>query len=151
MSDFDFAEVCREAEEIRKNNGTGDFPKIPVGNYEVTINKIAYTHSKNTNTPMLTIWFKIIEGQYKNQKIFFNQPINTGNGMHHANEMLRSFDTGLEISYTNEESFKELLAEVEKKTLPEDVSFELELGSYTSKKDGKEYPTYKIVNIFDAE
>lgn len=63
-------ELAASQAEINKNT-SGDYPEIPVGKYEVKIDKIEAKMSKSNN-PMVTIWFKILEGNFKDSIIFYN-------------------------------------------------------------------------------
>ena len=84
-------EDVKEVEE----NGFGEFEDVPEGEYEVAIEKMEMVESRKGD-PMLTIWFKIVDGEYENQMIFYNgvmQPQNDrawGIKVHRNNEMLRS-------------------------------------------------------------
>lgn len=63
-------ELAASQAEISKN-ASGDYPEIPVGKYEVNVSKIEAKMSSKNN-PMVTIWFKILEGKYKDGIIFYN-------------------------------------------------------------------------------
>jgi hypothetical protein len=56
--------------EINENN-SGDYPEIPLGKYEVKIEKMEAKLSSSKN-PMISIWFKILEGDFKDSFIFYN-------------------------------------------------------------------------------
>lgn len=56
--------------EINENN-SGDYPEIPLGKYEVKIEKMEAKMSSKNN-PMISIWFKILEGDFKDSFIFYN-------------------------------------------------------------------------------
>lgn len=56
--------------EINENN-SGDYPEIPLGKYEVKIEKMEAKLSSSEN-PMISIWFKILEGDFKDSFIFYN-------------------------------------------------------------------------------
>jgi len=42
--------------------------------------------------PMVSIWFKVTEGQNQNRLIFYNRLVNQPLGIHMANEFLRSLE-----------------------------------------------------------
>jgi hypothetical protein len=78
-----------------KENGKGDFKEVPHGKYEVSIEKMELKATKKTNKPMVSVWFNIVSGDYKGQKLFMNQVIDPnsewrGMQIHNANEFLRS-------------------------------------------------------------
>lgn len=94
MSDFDFSKfdnemdlagLMEDIENAAKDGGNGDFKEVPLGDYEVSIDKLELGVSKK-GSPMLICWFKILNGEYKNSRLFMNQVMTSGNGIHHANE-----------------------------------------------------------------
>ena len=70
-SKIDAAELEASQKEIQSNAGGGDYPEVPLGTYEVEVNKLECKLSK-TNKPMVSIWFKILEGSFENSLIFYN-------------------------------------------------------------------------------
>lgn len=88
-----------------------DDETVPHGTYEVEVNKMELKKSKKGD-PMLSIWFKILNGQYKGGLIFYNQVLNTGVGLHNANEMLRSLDSGVEIKFVNFKQYHNMILDV---------------------------------------
>ena len=73
----------KDVKEVAENKI--DYKEVPEGRYEVKIEKMELRESK-TGRPMTTIWFKILEGEYKNQYIFWNQVVDMGFGLHKVNE-----------------------------------------------------------------
>jgi len=121
-----------------------EFAEVPVGKYEVKIEKMELTESKS-GKPMFSCWFKIIEGEQKNHLIFMNQIITEGFQIHIVNEMLRSFDTGLDIMFDDFDQYGELILDVYERIEEEKLEFALEYG----KKN--DFPTFKIVDVFSQE
>lgn len=65
-------ELAASQKEIAQNaKGSGDYPEVPVGKYEVKIEKMEAKMSKGNN-PMVSIWFKILTGSFKDSMIFYN-------------------------------------------------------------------------------
>ena len=78
-----------------KEDGGGNYKEVPHGQYEVSIEKMELKATKNTNKPMVSVWFNIVSGEFKGQKIFMNQVIDPasewrGMQIHTTNEFLRS-------------------------------------------------------------
>ena len=71
-SKIDAAELAASQKEINENAGGGDYPEVPLGTYEVEVNKLECKLSKEKKNPMVSIWFKILEGDYENSLIFYN-------------------------------------------------------------------------------
>ena len=64
-------ELAASQKEITDNASGGDYPEVPVGKYEVKVDKLECKMSKSNN-PMVSIWFKVLEGDFKNSIIFYN-------------------------------------------------------------------------------
>lgn len=58
--------------------------EVPHGKYEVKIEKMELTKSKEFKRPMVSIWFQVIQGKHQKQFIFYNQVLVTN-----ANEFNR--------------------------------------------------------------
>ena len=126
-----------------KENG-GNYKEVPYGTYEVAVTKMELTESKKGD-PMVTIWFKILEGEFKGSLIFFNQVITQGFQIHIVNELLRSMETEMAIDFDTYSQYAQLLLDVHE-SIDNQREFALEYGE--SKKG---YPTYKITEVFDVE
>ena len=79
MADFskfdkqiDLAQLRKEAEEIKKNGGTGEYPEIEPGTYRGRFEKLEIGTTKD-GRPMLRAMFRITEGQHKKQCLFMNR------------------------------------------------------------------------------
>ena len=92
--------VSAEAVSDIKKNDNKDRVDVPVGKYEVSIQKMELTESKKSGDPMASVWFKVLNGEFKNQYIFMNQMLTNEYGIHRFNEFMRSLDTGIDISWT---------------------------------------------------
>lgn len=65
-------ELAASQKEINENSSGGDYKEVPVGKYEVEVNKMECKLTKETKKPMVSIWFKILEGEFANSLIFYN-------------------------------------------------------------------------------
>lgn len=106
-SQYDASQIASDVE----NNKGGDYPEIPSGDYEVSVEKAELKATAKGN-PMVSIWFKILNGEYKNQKLFYNQVISADPnkayyGIHSACEFMRSLQTGVDVKFTPKGGFKE--------------------------------------------
>jgi hypothetical protein len=134
------ADDVKEAAE----NGTGSFKEVPHGEYEVEVNKMELVASKKGD-PMVSIWFKIVSGEFKGSMIFMNQVITQGFQIHIVNELLRSMDTGLDIKFETYKQYGNLLMDV-----MEAVDGNLEFALKYSK-GKKDFSTYEITEVFEVE
>lgn len=141
--EFDVEELQDEVKDAAKNSG-GDFQEVPLGNYEVKVDKMELTKSKKGD-PMVTIWFKIVEGKFKNSLIFYNQIIPQPFQIHLNNEMLRSLDSGLDVEFESFKQYGNLILDIAEE-IDGNLEFELEYGE-----NKKGYNTYKIKDVFEVE
>lgn len=129
-------------QDAAKASEQGDFPEVPKGTYEVKVEKLELVESK-TGKPMLSCWFKILDGEYKGQRLFMNQVMHVGFGIHKANDFLRALDSGLDIEFDTFKQFNDLVLEVHEKI--DGVSeYAVEYG------EEKGYNTFKITEVFEA-
>lgn len=70
--EIDLAQLRKEAEEIKKNGGTGEYPEIEEGIYRGKFEKLEVGTTKD-GRPMLRAMFRITEGQHKKQCLFMNR------------------------------------------------------------------------------
>ncbi|TFE02872.1 DUF669 domain-containing protein [Jeotgalibacillus salarius] len=135
-----------------EENGGGDFEPVPDGQYEVEVEKMEMTESKKGD-PMLSIWFKIIDGDLEGQRIFYNkvmQPQNDrafGLQVHQNNQMLRSlWDCEKDdVKFSSFGDYADLVLDIHEDI---DGKFEYLLEKGTNK-DG--FDTFEIVEVFEVE
>lgn len=132
-------EDIKEAQE----NGGGDYKEVPHGKYEVSIEKMELVESKKGD-PMVSIWFNIVSGEYKNSKIFYNQVITKGFQIHLVNELLRSLESDLDVEFETYKQYSKLLLDIHENI---DGKFEYALN-YDEKKG---YNTFSISEVFELE
>lgn len=140
-----------DVKEVEENGG-GNFEPIPDGQYEVEVEVMELVTSK-AGDPMLKIWFKVLEGDYEGQRIFYNkvmQPQNDrafGLQVHQNNEMLRAlWDCEKDdVKFTGFEDYADLVLDIH-----EDIEGKFE---YLLKKetDDKGYDQFKIEEVFEVE
>lgn len=104
---FDVAGLQADVESA-KNSANGEFVDVPHGDYEVKIVKLELAESKK-NLPMVKVWFEIVAGELKGQKIFMNQTIHTGFGINNMNTFLDSLETGIPAVFLDFEQYNDLL------------------------------------------
>lgn len=137
-----------KADAAKAAESTGEFEEVPHGDYEVKVTKIELgatgEKSKTPGAPMAKVWFDILAGEYKGQKIFMNQMLTSGFGIHKMNEFLTSLETGITVEFENFEQydalFKKIFTEVDGK-----AEYQL---AYTANKKNDKYSEYNIVKRF---
>ena len=132
----------KEINDAKENQG--NFKEVPHGTYEVSIDKLELKKSKNGD-PMVSCWFKVLTGEFKNSIIFMNQVITQGFQVHIVNEFLRSLDTGLEIEFVNYSGYAKLLNDVKESIDKQKLEYGIEYG------EKKGFNTFKITVFFDNQ
>lgn len=147
---YDVEDLKKNLEEI-KQNGTGDFPEIPVGKYEVKVEKIELGASK-AGAPMGKIQFRIVEGDYKKSCLFYNQVLvgknkETGElttfGLHNFNQFLKSLapSDDIEVVFEDFDQYADLLLDIAEDV--ETLTYDVQYG-----KNG-DYPTFKVLRYYE--
>ena len=153
MSEFDFSRFDDELdlEELAQaidasekgKGGNGDFKDVPLGNYEAKIDKLELSVSK-LGKPMLTCWFKILAGEFKNSRLFMNQVIEQGFQIHIANDFLRSLDSGLEIKFKTFKQYEQMVMDVAESI--DGLEYAVKYGETS-----KGFKTFEITDVFETE
>ena len=147
--------LSADIKEAAENGGTGDFKEVPHGDYEVAIHQMELKASKKGD-PMVSIWFKIVDGDFKGSMIFFNQVVTQGFQIHIVNELLRMMVSEVsDSSYLERiDRVKEVFSYKEYGNLILDIfeevaeSFEYGLKYGKGKKD---FNTYEISEVFPLD
>lgn len=142
---IDTAALQNEVKEAAENGG-GNYKEVPVGKYEVSVEKMELVQSKKGD-PMVTIWFKIVgkDDPYKGSLIFFNQVINQGFQVHIVNELLRAMDTGMDVQFITYKQYGNLLMDIHE-AIDGKVEFALDYSQ-----NSKGYNVFEIEEVFDVE
>lgn len=119
-----------------------EFVEVPHGDYEVKIQQMELKLSKAGN-PMLSIWFKVVSGEYSNNLIFMNQVLNIPFQISIANKMLRSLAPDKNIEFESYSQYADLIMDIFEEI---DGNFEYAL-KYGEKKG---YNTFEIIDIFQV-
>lgn len=140
---IDIAGLTEDLKNIEETGGS-EFDEVPVGNYDVKVQKMELTTSKKGD-PMVSIWFKILAGEHKNSIIFMNQLVTQAFQIHIVNELLRSMDTDVNVEFKSYKQFADMIADVY-----EAVDGKLEFA-LDYRVNNKGYNSYKITDVFDVE
>lgn len=127
-----------------EENGGGYFKEVPHGKYEVAITKLELTESKKGD-PMVSVWFKVTNGEYKGSLIFMNQVITQGFQIHIADEFLRSLETAVDVQFESYSQYAEMLADIFEE-IEDKVEFVLDYGE-----NKKGFNTFEIIDSFEVE
>ena len=132
------------ADEVKNSADSPSYREVPEGTYEVAVEKLELVSSKN-GKPMGTIWFKVLTGEYKGSRIFYNQVLEQAFQVHMFNEFVRSLDSGVNVEFTSYRQYGEMLMNV-----AEAIDKKLEYGLVYGK-NNTGYPTFEIEEVFEVE
>lgn len=143
----------KDIKEAKENGGTGDFPEVPSGTYTVKLKSmemgVTGPKSKNPGSPILKASFKIKEGKYKGQLLFYNRVLygtkNDGNMIASALGFLEKLEPSEEvgqIAFHSYGDFADLVLDVF-----EDVTDALE---YEVEYDPDAFNTISIKEAFEV-
>lgn len=139
---IDTAALANDVKDAAENGVS--YKEVPHGDYEVSIDKLELVASK-AGDPMVSVWFKVLEGEFKGSRIFMNQVITQGFQIHIVDEFLRSLGTDVNIEFITYKQYGNLLMDVMEAI---DGNFEFAL-SYKEGKKG--FSTYEITEVFELE
>jgi hypothetical protein len=136
---FDVQSLKEELKNV--DAGDGQFREVPLGTYEVRIEKLELVQSK-TGRPMLTCWMRIVSGEYKNLLLFMNQVVDTGFGLYNANQFLCALDSCVEVKFESFAQYNDLILNIHE-AIDETYEYLVEYGQTS-----KGFNTFKITEVF---
>lgn len=142
---IDVAGLQKDIAEADQQNGSGDYKEVPDGTYEVKIEKIELKASSKGD-PMVSMWFRILSGDFKNSMIFMNQVVTQGFQISQLNRFLKSLQAvdDDQIEFKDYSQYNDLLMDIFEEV---DGTLEFLLNYGTNKKG---FHTYKIEDVYEA-
>ena len=140
-------DLQKDIQDAAKNNSGSDFKEVPHGTYDVSIEKMELKASKKGD-PMVSVWFNILDGEFKNSKIFMNQVIKEGFQIHIVNEFLRSLTKNCavpNVEFKSYGQYADLIMDIHE-MIAEDFEYALEYGV-----TDKGFNTFKIKKVYALE
>lgn len=135
-----------DAEEAKKNGG--DFPEIPEGTYTATMEKLELGSTKDQR-PMMKVQMKILDGKYKNQRLFMNRVLygtkNDANMIASALGFLESLEPTEDVGPIAFESFAQL------NQLIMDVAEDIDGLEYSVEYDPDAFNSIHIAEVFEVD
>ena len=130
--------------------GGAGFPDVPLGTYEVRIEKMELGEtgpkSKNPGSPMLKAQMRILAGEYEKSCLFYNQVVSAAFGIHKANEFLRSLDSGVDVEFESYAQFEQMVLDVAEAVDACGLEYAIEYGE---NKSG--YSEFKVLQVFETK
>ena len=140
-SNVDLEGLKKDIESAKDNNK--EYEAVPHGEYEVKVDKIELKSTKKGD-PMVSIWFTILEGKYKNSKLFMNQVVTQGFQIHIVNEFLRSMKTDINVDFEDYKQYADLLLDVAEFCDENNLEFAIKY------EDNKGYDKFTITEVFEG-
>lgn len=140
-SNIDLAGLQQDIKDAQDNNK--EFEAVPHGEYEVKLDKLELKATKKGD-PMVSAWFTILNGKYKNSKLFMNQVVTQGFQIHIVNTFLKSMCTGLNIEFVDYKQYAELLLDVAEFCDENNLEFAIKY------EDNKGYDKFTITEVFEG-
>lgn len=136
----DLDQLKAGVEKAAENSG-GNFPEVPHGTYVIKVEKLELTESKK-HKPMLSCWMKIVEGEYKGQRLFMNQVCEQDFQIYLAKQFLRSLDSGIDVVFESYVQFASMIMDIAEAI--ETLEFEVDYG------EKKGFNTFTITEVYDG-
>ena len=140
-SNVDLAGLQQDIKDAQDNNK--EFEAVPHGEYEVKLDKLELKATKKGD-PMVSAWFTILEGKYKNSKLFMNQVVTQGFQIHIVNEFLRSMKTDIDVDFEDYKQYADLLLDVAEFCDENNLEFAIKY------EDNKGYDKFTITEVFEG-
>ena len=140
-SNVDLAGLQKDIKDAKDNNK--EYEAVPHGEYEVKLDKLELKATKKGD-PMVSAWFTILQGKYKNNKLFMNQVVTQGFQIHIVNTFLKSMGTDLNIEFVDCKQYAELLLDVAEECDTNNLEFVLKY------EDNKGYDKFTITEVFES-
>ncbi len=119
-----------------------EYAEVPLGDYEVKVDNMELKISKNGN-PMVSIWFRIVAGDFNNNLLFMNQVINQPFQIGLANKILRALDPNKEVEFESYTQYANLILDIF-----EDIDGKYEYALKYGEKKG--FSTFEVLDIFEV-
>lgn len=133
----------KDIAEAEANGGSGEYREVPVGTYEVKIDKMELKESSKGD-PMFFCQFRIIQGDFENSCLFMNQVITQGFQIGQVNSFLRSLDAVDNVEFKDYGQYNDLIMDVMEAIDEAGLEYLVEF-----KKSKKDFPIYTIKEVYE--
>lgn len=135
-------EIDKDMQKKIEEAENSEYAEVPYGDYEVKVDNMELKISKNGN-PMVSIWFKIVAGEFNNNLLFMNQVINQPFQIGLANKILRALDPNKNIEFESYSQYANLIMDIF-----EDIDGKFEYALKYGEKKG--FSTFEVLDIFEV-
>lgn len=143
-------ELAASQKEIQDNANGGQREEVPVGKYEVKVDKLECKKSKAGNL-MVSIWFRILTGKFEKSCIFYNGVFHEDWMRHRVAKMLSDLlDDGDHVAEINLILKSNDMEEINNFCMDIHESIDGRLEYLLDYGQSKGYQTYKIAEVYEA-
>lgn len=135
-------EIDKDIQKQIEDAENSEYAEVPLGDYEVKVDNMELKISKSGN-PMVSIWFRIIAGEFNNNLLFMNQVINQPFQIGIANKILRALDPNKEVEFQSYSQYANLIMNIY-----EEIDGKFEYAIKYGEKKG--FSTFEILDIFEV-
>lgn len=135
-------EIDKDIQKQIEEAENSEYAEVPLGDYEVKVDNMELKISKSGN-PMVSIWFKIVAGKFKNNLLFMNQVINMPFQIGIANKILRALAPNVEVEFQTYTQYANLIMDIF-----EEIDGKFEYAIKYGEKKG--FSTFEILDIFEV-
>lgn len=135
-------EIDKDMQKKIAEAENSEYVEVPLGDYEVKVDNMELKISKNGN-PMVSIWFRIIAGDFNNNLLFMNQVINQPFQIGLANKILRALDPNKEVEFESYTQYANLILDIF-----EDIDGKYEYALKYGEKKG--FSTFEVLDVFEV-
>lgn len=135
-------EIDKDIQKKIEEAENSEYVEVPLGDYEVKVDNMELKISKSGN-PMVSIWFRIVAGDYNNNLLFMNQVINQPFQIGLANKILRALAPNKEVEFQSYTQYANLILDVF-----EEIDGKYEYALKYGEKKG--FSTFEVLDIFEV-
>lgn len=135
-------EIDKDMQKKIEEAENSEYVEVPLGDYEVKVDNMELKISKSGN-PMVSIWFRIVAGDYNNNLLFMNQVINQPFQIGLANKILRALDPNKEVEFQSYSQYANLIMDIY-----EEIDGKFEYAIRYGEKKG--FSTFEVLDIFEV-
>ncbi|MBL7575397.1 Protein of unknown function [Peptoniphilus asaccharolyticus DSM 20463] len=135
-------EIDKDIQKQIEDAENSEYAEVPLGDYEVKVDNMELKISKSGN-PMVSIWFRIIAGDYNNNLLFMNQVINQPFQIGLANKILRALYPNKNIEFETYSQYANLIMDIY-----EEIDGKFEYAIRYGEKKG--FSTFEVLDIFEV-
>lgn len=135
-------EIDKDIQKQIEEAENSEFKEVPLGDYEVKVDNMELKISKSGN-PMVSIWFRIVAGEFKNNLLFMNQVINMPFQIGIANKILRALAPNVEVEFQTYTQYANLIMDIY-----EEIDGKFEYAIRYGEKKG--FSTFEVLDIFEV-